>query len=583
MRAPVLLAAVTLAAVLATTPRDADAAGGLVLRNPDGGEVRGLIIGIDAYVNVRPLKGSVADARDIETSLRSMGTSDITTLVDSQASRTAVLQSISNLVQRTKANDLIVLSIAGHGAQEPERVKGSEPDGLEDVFLLPAFAATPQGSQQRILGSEFNHFIRQFELRGAKVLFVADTCHGGGMARDIDPRAAEMSFRQVPSYKLSVDLLKPVTNENELPSDLDLDQTAFVAAVDRNTKAPEIRIPGIDGLRGALSYAIARAFEGSADADHDGKVTLKELFANVRQVVYQLSDQRQNIVTKTSPGRAVDTDVVFQLTRGLSTTPPAPPAPAADGTPPSPPAGNAAASARTPTKAPIAEKDTKPVNFSPPEPVAAPMRTDTPIRIAALDGKTGYFPNLKSRDATIEIVKPTDNPDLIWDPSSRDVISWGDVVAYQVEPNDLAGVVDRTAAIRELKKISTKAPQLLRVAPDDSQHHNDQAIQIELSDVMGRSIILFNISGDGTIQMLYPIGSDAAPTKISSIQLPLRVREPFGAEQVVAITSAQRLNELEQALLQLNRRRAPGQLIKSMVRYLPPDARVGSIGFFTVP
>ena len=63
--------------------------------------------------------------------------------------------------------------------------------------------------------------------------------------------------------------------------------------------SPEVRVPGIDGLRGALSYAVARAVEGNADADHDGKVTLKELFANVRQVVYQLSDQRQNVVTMT--------------------------------------------------------------------------------------------------------------------------------------------------------------------------------------------------------------------------------------------------------------------------------------------
>ena len=267
------------------------------------------------------LKGSIADARDIENSLRAMGTSDVTTLLDGQASRSAILQTISALVQRTKANDLIVMSIAGHGAQEPERVKGSEPDGLEDVFLLPAFQPTPQGSQQRILGTEFNHFIRQFELRGAKVLFIADTCHGGGMARDVDPRAGEMSFRQVPTYKLTVDTLKPVTAAESAPSDLDLDQTAFVAAVDRNTKAPEIRIPGVEGLRGALSYAIARAFEGNADADKDGKVTLKELFTNVRQVVYQLSDQRQNIVTRTSPGRQPDKEVVFQLTRGVNIKP----------------------------------------------------------------------------------------------------------------------------------------------------------------------------------------------------------------------------------------------------------------------
>ena len=190
---------------------------------------------------------------------------------------------------------------------------------MENVFLLPGFEPTAAGSQQRILGREFNHFIKQFELRGAKVLFVADTCHGGGMARDIDPRAGEMSFRQVPTYSLPVDTLKPVTTTADVfLTELDLDRTAFLAAVDRKTKSPEVRIPGINGLRGALSYAVARAFEGNADADKDGKITLKELFTNVRQVVYQLSDQRQNIVTMTSPSRDLNTDVAYQMTRGIS-------------------------------------------------------------------------------------------------------------------------------------------------------------------------------------------------------------------------------------------------------------------------
>lgn len=562
-----LVCAAALSVFVATPGSLAGPSVPLYMQNPDGGAVRALVIGIDAYQHVRPLKGSVADARDIEGALRTMGTSDVVTLIDAQATRANILQTISELVQRTKANDLIIFSIAGHGAQEPETIKGSEPDGMQDVFLLPGFEPTAEGSKQRILGSEFNHFIRQFELRGAKMLFVADTCHGGGMAREIDPRAAEMSFRQVPTYTLSVDKLSPVTDKADPVTDLDLDHTAFLAAVDRNTKAPEVKIPSVDGLRGALSYAVARAFEGGADADHDGKVTLKELFANVRQVVYQLSDQRQNIVTKTSPGRAVDRDVVFQLTRGLVL-------PVSSSAQPGPQSGQAVAIPASIPAPPVA-------NALPSGPAAAPVAS--PIRLAALDGRTNYFPKLTSHEASIEVVRPIDNPDLIWDPKSRDVISWGDVVAYQVELNDLVTVIDRTAAIRELKKIATKSPQAVRVTPDDARRHNDQAVQIELTDVAGRAAILFNISGDGTIQMLYPIGSDAAPTQAGSLRLPLRVREPFGAEQVVAITSAQRVTELEQALLQLNRRKAPGQMIKVMAKYLPADARVGSIGFFTTP
>jgi hypothetical protein len=546
----------------------ASAPTGLQIRNPEGGEVRALIIGIDAYQHVRQLKGAVADARDIDSTLREMGVRDVTSLIDARAERSTILREISSLVQRTRPNDLVFLSIAGHGTQEPERIKGSEPDGMENVFLLPGFEPTPQGSQQRILGSEFNHFIRQFELRGAKVVFVADTCHGGGMARDIDPRSEAMSFRQIPPYTLTVDSLHPVADDNDPRSELDLDHTAFLAAVDRSTKAPEVRIPGIEGLRGALSYAVSRAFEGSADANHDGKVTLKELFANVRQVVYELSDQRQNVVTMTSPSQSPETSVLFDLTRGIALVSPSGGSPAVS-SPSPPPSGAVTAVGPAQSAAPAAP--------------APPPILEKPIRLAALDGKLSYFPGVKSKDVAVETVRPTDNPDLIWDPTSHDVIAWGDVIAYNVSPADLVTVVERTAAIRDFKRFSTRSPQVMRVFPDDRQYRSGQTVEIDLSDVKARGLIVFNVSGDGTIQMLYPNRSDQSPVPSARMRIPLRVREPFGAEQVVAITSQERLVDLEQILAQADQRRASSQVIRALQRYISPDTRIGSVGFFTAP
>jgi len=579
-----LCTSIGLAALIGLTIPCAHAEGGLSISNPDGAAVRALVIGIDDYQHVRKLKGAVADATDIVTSLKSMGVGDVVELTNAQADRASVLREISALEERTKTNDLIFLSIAGHGSQEPERVKGSEPDGMENVFLLPGFDTTPTGSVERVLGSEFNHFIRQFELRGAKVIFVADACHGGGMVRDIDPRAAEMSFRQVPRYTLLADELKPVSDSNDPKSELDLDHTAFLAAVDRNTKAPEVRIPGVDGLRGALSYAVARAVEGSADINHDGKVTLKELFSNVRQVVYQLSDQRQNIVTISSQAQTPDTDVAFELTRGVVLIQ-GPVARAASGQAgatapveaeaPAPPA--VAATAPTVPALAAATKEL-PTGTAP-----TPLRLAAPIRLAALDGKTNYFASVTPKDVTVQAVQPTDNPDLIWDPVSHDVIAWGDVVAYGVDAASLPTVVDRTAAIRELKRMATRSPQMMRIWPDDRQQRAGQTVEVDLSDVASRAVLLFNVSGDGTIQMLYPVGSDAALARSASLRLPLRVGEPFGAEQVVAVTSQQRMFDLETVLIQLNRRRASGQMIKSLQRYLPADARIASIGFFSAP
>jgi hypothetical protein len=558
-----------------TLPR-AQAGEGLSISNPDGAAVRALVIGIDDYQHVRKLKGAVADANDIVSGLRTMGVNDVVELTDAQADRAGILREISALVERTRNNDLIFLSIAGHGTQEPERVKGSEPDGMENVFLLPRFDTTAAGSVERILGGEFNHFIRQLELRGAKVIFVADTCHGGGMVRDIDPRAAEMSFRQVPRYTLLVDELKPVSDGDDPKSELDFDHTAFLAAVDRYTKSPEVRIPGIDGLRGALSYAVARAVEGSADINHDGKVTLKELFSNVRQVVYQLSDQRQNVVTISSPAQTPETDVAFELTRGVvliqgpaarEASGPAGAAAPGEGWPAAPPA----ITAKAPTSAAS-------ISAAPPVP-----RLGAPIRLAALDGKMNYFENVKPQDVTVQAVQRTDSPDLIWDPVSHDVIAWGDVVAYGVEITGLPTVVDRTAAIRELKRMATRSPQVMRMWPDDRQQRSGQTVEVDLSDVESRAVLLFNVAGDGTVQLLYPVGSDASVARSASLRLSLKVGEPFGAEQIVAVTSKQRMMDLETALMQLNRRRASGQVIKSLERNLPADARIASIGFFSVP
>ena len=110
-----------------------------------------------------------------------------------------------------------------------------------------------------------------------------------------------------------------------------------------------------------------------------------------------------------------------------------------------------------------------------------------PIRLAALDGKTDYFPGLKPRDTTFQAVRPTDNPDLIWDPASHDVIAWGDVIAYGVGLADLSSVIDRTAAIRALKSMSTQSPQVMRVSPDDRLHRDRQTVNIDLSEVQGTS------------------------------------------------------------------------------------------------
>jgi hypothetical protein len=522
-----------------------------VLRGPGEGQVRALVIGIDAYRHVRPLMGAVPDAQDIATSLRRTGVADVTSLIDDAADRDSVLRAINALLGRTMSGDLVLLSIAGHGAQEPEHVKGSQPDGMDSVFLLPGFDTTAAGSKQRIIGTEFNHFIKKFEERGARVLFVADTCHGGGMTRDVDPRAEEMSFRQVPLYRIPDDAYVPISTAAEaFLTELDFEKTAFLAAVDRKTKSPEVRIPGIASYRGALSYAFARAIEGSADSNRDGKVTLKELFTYVRQVVYQLSDQRQNPVTLNSPHRNIDNEVAFEMTRAVKIV---------DASPePAKPAG-------TTTLA------------------AAPVSTIAPVRIASLDGQAARLAGLSPREATFDVVPPSQGPDLVWDPATGDVLAGADVIAYRLDKAELPSAIDRAAAVRALKQLTAKAPQSIRVIPGDAVHRKDSQVAVEIGNVAGRALVMFNIAGDGTVQMLYPVDADPRTIKDDLYRLPVKVRGPYGADLVIAITSEQPMPMLEQALLPLNQRRSALAALKAVERYRPVDGRIGSTGIFTAP
>jgi len=556
-----------------------------VLRPAQGGEVRALVIGIDAYQFVPQLRGAVADARDLETTLRRNGVTDVTALYDRAADRAGVMRALDQLVARSQPGDLVVLTIAGHGVQEPEHVKGSQPDGLDDVFVLAGFnPKTASGSQQRIIGTEFNHVIKQFEARGAHVMFVADACHGGGLARELDPRAAEMSYRQAPRYTLAVDDLKPISTASDaFLSELDFKQTEFLAAVDRRTKAPEVRVPGVPGFRGALSYAVARAFDGAADENQDGAVTQQELFDYVRQVAYQLSDQRQNVVTA---GPAdVAPDVVFARTRAVVLLDPAERAvvllDAVEKADPRPQAAPNQ-SAAVPPPAGTLQAGAPPARPPQPAPGTATTSLGT-VRVAVLGNQRDLLANVEAREARFEVVGTNDNPDIIWDPASFDVLAGADVVARRVERSDLPSVIDRAVAVNGFKRLAAKGPQSVRVLPDDKVHRRDARIDVQVSGVSQRSLLMFNIAGDGTVQTLYPIGSDPPVLANPDYKFQVRVGEPFGADQVVAITSAQRLGDLEQALRKMNQRRTAAEVFKLVERYAPPDARIGATSLYTAP
>jgi len=563
------------AAILSTSGARAEAQNTKL--RPPAGEARALVIGIDAYQFEPPLKGAVADARDIESALRRSGVADVSALFDAAAERASVIRSLTELLSRSQAGDLVILSIAGRGAQEPEHFKGSQPDGKEDAFILAGFNPnTPAGSQQRILGSEFNHLIRQFELKGAQVLFIADAAYGGSLARNVDPRAAEISYRQVTPYVIAQDTLVPIsTADDASPNANGLARATVLAAGERSATAPEVRIPGEHGLRGALSYAVARALEGAADENQDGHVTKDELFRYVSQLTYQLSDQRQQVPVQPATQNS-GSEVLYGRTRGVVLLDPQPRLE----TRPQPSSPSAVTAPVPPSLRPTGSPQQRPSAALPQERPSAALDA---VRLAVLGNQLELIKTLQPKEANFLPVAVSDNPDLIWDPATLDVLGNGDVVAHQIKRQDLPGAIDRFAAVNGFKRLAAKAPQTVRVLPGDKVHAQDSRVEVEVSGVAQRSLLLFNIAGDGTVQALYPIGSDPPILATPDFKFSVVVREPFGADQIVAITSAQRLSDLEQVLKIWNQRKTAVEVYRLVERYAPPDARIGATSLYTSP
>lgn len=509
---------------------------------PAHAELRGLLVGIDGYQNLAPLSGAVADAGDIATVLKGRGARDVVVLTDAAAGSKAIEAAVDALVRRTRRDDTVMLAFSGIGGTLAGPAGGS-------AMLLAGYRPGAPSSDL-VAWSSILAAAARLEKAGAQVVVVNDFASGSEQARDTDIRAAGGALRGT---------AERIRAEGPVPGAApELRRTVVLSAAAAGRGAAEVTIEG-KGPRGALSYAVARGLEGAADADHDGAVSGTELADYVQLVSYQIADQRQR----------PDVTAGATLSRGISVQPVGSAKPPAPTTVPSPPPPQPLPSQPLPSPAGPQQQ----------------VRTDgQKIRVAALDGQGARLQRFVL-PVPFEVVDARDKPDLVWDPGTKDVVSGGDVIARNVELNDMPGVIERTSVIRSLRTVVAKAPQSMRLLPGDGLHRKGYRVEIEVKALRSRSLILFNIAGNGAIQVLYPAGNDRNQFDQDDFRLPLSVSEPFGADQVVAVTAPQRLVDVEKAIRELERpslNKAPGRVLDILAK-LPPGAAVGTIGLFTAP
>ncbi len=537
-----------------------------------GGHIHALVVGMDDYKRLPHLRGAVADARDIEQALRRVGVTDITTLIDAQATRAALSDAVARIVARTTRNDLVIISFAGHGSQEPARVITTENGGKQELFMLAGFEMEGPATAERIRDTEIYGWLSQINATGASIIFVADTCHGGGLSKAIDPRLGGLTYRALrmvgtreeaaaspDAYYIADDRLAASSGVGEASAAEDLKGLTFVAAVDKAMKAPEVPILGEATPRGVVSYAFARALAGAADTNRDGRTTRRELINYIRDKVHDLTERRQEPVF--APLDRLD-DVLF-VTGEASLT-------AAAASSPSP-----AAPAVRPQ--PVVQTTTAPVELP-------------PFRIAVVNGTPPPVEKLGKQGAPFLLVQADSGAvDAVWDLATGDVVSsLGDIIARKVTPPQLAGVVDRLAAVRQLAVLPAARRPLIALAPDKRSYRAGEKMQLTLNSAAARYVVVADINGNGVVQFVYPLAGDdpmvlPAEGKASKTLGEIDIRPPFGSDVLVAVAGRQRLQPLEELLTLHDQQRAAREFVDLIARLPPSETELGFVSFFSQP
>jgi hypothetical protein len=517
--------------------QDRGATAGIATVAP-GGTVRALVVGINQYRAVRPLEGAVADAQDLAATLGKAGVRDVTVLIDAEVSRATLLAAMDGVARRAGAGDLIIVTFAGHGAQEKGVVSAAEPDGWDEYFLLPGFATKGDGTAERILDDEMFAWLGRVAASGAHIIFLADVCYAGGLTKSVDPRVGKLNVRglkrvDVPelagagSYYIDPkdDKLppRPPAPGKDDDATRHYPSLTFIAAVDDRHEAPELMIGG--SPRGAASYAFARALEGQADADKDGVTTRLELIAFVRQRVLELSFSRQAPVGAPITAGSGEVRLFRVVAAGTKAAPDAAPAPSAVSKAPAP-------------------------------------------KLTVLEGAP---------------VRPSAETQVLWDRRTGDLLNAaGDVLAYAVPEWALPAALERAGAYRQLVDLGV-GRLAMSIAPADRVFAAGSPFTARIEGLAGLHLVLMSLAGDGTVHYLLPRpGEDNLMLK-DSHAVSLASAPPFGTDALVAIATKGRRRGLELDLRLLDSKRQPKALVKILQRHLTAADRMGIAVYSTRP
>ena len=224
-----------------------------------------LIIGIDEYKNVKNLDYASNDAlmlKKILTTSFNFPDSNITLMLNQEATKQNILQSFSNIAINANKGDRVLIFFAGHGETM------DLPEGGEMGYIMPYEGSIDNLYMSAIGMDEFRKISSMSKAK--HILYLIDACYGGLAA--VGTRGLEPN---IPNYieKITID-----------------DSRQIITAGGRNEKVIEKAEWG----HSAFSLNLKRGLEnGRADLNADGIITTNELALFLQEKVSIDSENQQ--------------------------------------------------------------------------------------------------------------------------------------------------------------------------------------------------------------------------------------------------------------------------------------------------
>ncbi len=245
-----------------------------------------VVVGVNRYAKVRPLRYAVNDAKIFYNHLvefSQIPRENVTLLLDQDATLTRVRSTLgTHLKNMAGKDDMVIIFFAGHGATERD-VMSPDGDGLEK-YLLPYDAdpkdlyatAMPMGEISKIFS----------RIQAERLVFIADSCYSGASGgRTIDVSGIRATISEAFLDRIAGGkgrVIITASSANEVSAEYD------------NLK------------QGVFTYYLVEGLKGKADTDKDGVITVDEAYQYVSETVPRATNQEQHPVKKgTAEGQLI--------------------------------------------------------------------------------------------------------------------------------------------------------------------------------------------------------------------------------------------------------------------------------------